>query len=164
MFELPTHTLSDQEINQIIAKIHIPTYIGTLMSDEISGFKTENDVCAIINLQPHTEIGTHWTCFATIGSRSYYFDSYACTPPINVLKFLKSEYDYDHLKPRIFCNALIAQRDNATNCGALCIFVLFYLTRGFNFDKIIRHLHHLIKLPSSYSPSLWVTTTNHNGS
>lgn len=159
--ELPTHTLTDLEINQIIAKINIPTYIGTLMSDEISGFKTKNDVCAIINLQPHTDVGSHWTCFATVGTSSYYFDSFGVTPPLNVLKYLKSKYDYDHFKPRIFCNALVVQRENSTNCGALSIFVLYHLSRGYTFDKIIRHLQ---RIHQSTHPSLWLNLPLLNGS
>ena len=156
LYQLPTHTLSDFEINQIVKELKIPNYLGTFMSDDISGHaKTPN--CAIINLQPHTEVGSHWTAFAQVGPNSYYFDSYAQNPLDRVIKYLKSKQESDQGIKRIHCNALIVQRDGSTNCGALCIFVLFYLTRGVIYDTILNYLYqHLHHSSISQIDSLWI--------
>ncbi len=157
LYQLPTHTMTDVEINKIINELKISNYLGTLMSDDISGFKLNRDFCAIINLQPHTEIGSHWTAFASFNSRAYYFDSYACAPPPRVIKFLKTKEDFEQEILRIHFSALVVQRDGSTNCGSLCIFVLFYLSRGIEYNNIIDYLHHhLHHCPNS--DTLWLQT------
>lgn len=158
LYQLPTTTLTDVKINEIVNELKITNYLGTLMSDEVAGFKQNHDISAIINLQPHTELGSHWTAIATFNSTAYYFDSYAQSPPPRVVKFLKSKKEYDQGILRIHCNALIVQREGSTNCGALCIFVLFYLTRGIEFNKIINYLYHHLH-HSPVTDTLWLKTT-----
>ena len=150
--ELPSHVLSDMEIDAIVKRLEIPNYLGTIMADEVDGFKPDNDVCAVINLEPKSMQGSHWTAFATIGPKSYYFDSYATSPPQNLIKYLKTSNDYENNNPTIYCNALVVQHPENSNCGALSIFVLYYLTRGIDYDHILKYLRH-----HRLNPTLWIT-------
>ena len=150
--ELPSHVLTDVEIDSIIRNLDIPNYIGTIMSDEVDGYKPDKNVCAVINLQPKSMQGSHWTSFAVIGSKSYYFDSYGVGPPQNLIKYLKSSNDYEKNNPTIHCNAIVVQHTGNTNCGALSIFVIYYLSKGLDFDHIIKYLYQ-----HRLDPSLWIT-------
>ena len=153
--ELPSHVLTDVEIDSIMKTLEIPNYLGTIMSDEVHGYKPVNDVCAVINLEPKCMQGSHWTAFATIGSKSYYFDSYGVAPPQNLIKYLKTINDYENNTPSIHCNALVVQDTGNSNCGALSIFVLFYLTQGVDYDHILKYLHH-----HRLNPCLWITKSH----
>ncbi len=149
--ELPTHTLTDHEINELAKELDLPDYLGTLMSDDVIGFKPHANVCAVINLEPRSQGGTHWTSFAVINSQSYYFDSYGTPPPDNLLKFLKTEKEYAEGCGVIQSNAIVVQKPGSTNCGALSLFVLFYLTLGVDFEHILKYLHQ-----HRHKVSLWL--------
>ena len=78
----------------------------------------------IVNLHP--SVGIHWVMFIN----KYYFDSYGCPPPINILNYLKigqySEYQ-------------IQQNDSF--CAAYCLNVL-YLTQVIGFKNAILNLYY----------------------
>ena len=150
--ELPSKVLTNVEINSIVKELDIPNYIGTLMSDELSGHKPNKNVCGVINLQPHSMQGSHWTSFAIFGPKSYYFDSYGIGPPNHVTKYLKTINQYKNDTPTIHCNATVVQHTGNTNCGALSIFVLYYLSQGVDYDHILRYLYH-----HRLNPSLWIS-------
>ena len=143
--ELPANTLYDSDINDIAAQLHIPHFYGTFMSDEISTTHTPYGDCnGIVNLQPHTQRGSHWTAFARIDSDIYYFDSFGQHPPDTLIRFLKNKQEYEQKTLCIKCNSLVVQKSGSTECGSLCLYFLVQITRGIPFDTILRTLHRRI--------------------
>ena len=78
----------------------------------------------IVNLHP-TE-GTHWDMFVN----EFYFDSYGCPPPTNILSLIKkgiySEYQI--------------QTDDSY-CAVYCLYVL-YLTQIIGFNNAVLNLYY----------------------
>ena len=78
----------------------------------------------IVNLHPTK--GTHWVMFIN----EYYFDSYGCPPPINILNYLwigqYSEYQI---------------QKNDSYCAAYCLYVL-YLTQSIGFKNAVPNLYY----------------------
>ena len=64
----------------------------------------------IVNLHPTK--GTHWVMFVT----EFYFDSYGCPPPTNIL---------NHIKKGIYPEYQIQKNDSY--CAAYCLYV-FYIS------------------------------------
>ena len=158
---LPSSTLTDLELIELISKLKIPAFIGALMSDQLRsrrGYNQENnnDFSAIVNLGSSDTLGTHWTALASVAGQRYYFDSFAAPPPTTVLRFLKTRRDFEKEIPNILCNAQCVQADRATNCGALCVYFLYHLNLGVPFDAIIRDLREGFERGRK---ELWVTTT-----
>ena len=88
---LPTSALSVTDILTLNAKISIPNFTGAYMIDELSSTGPKNKECAIVNLEPHTQIGSHWVCFWKNGTDRIYFDSFGEIPPPQVLRYLKTK-------------------------------------------------------------------------
>ena len=78
----------------------------------------------IVNLHPTK--GTHWVMF----SDKFYFDSYGCPPPTNILNHINngihSEYKY---------------QKNDSYCAAYCLYVL-YLTNTTGFKNAVLNLYY----------------------
>ena len=81
----------------------------------------------IVNLHP--SVGTHWVLYI----KKYYFDSYGCPPPLNILSFIKSgiysEYQIQELLQK-----------NDVYCAAYCLYVL-YLTQIIGFKNAVLNLY-----------------------
>ena len=58
------------------------------MRDELTGTRPREIECGILNLNNHTQRGSHWTCWFKVGKERYYFDSYGEPPPIKLLILL----------------------------------------------------------------------------
>ena len=78
----------------------------------------------IVNLHPTK--GTHWVMFIN----EYYFDSYGCPPPTNIL---------NHIKKGIYSEYQIQTNDNY--CAAYCLYVL-YLTNIIGFKNAVLNLYY----------------------
>ena len=75
--------------------------------------------CGIINLHPKK--GTHWVCFFN----KFYFDSYGCPPPQNILNHIKSNY-----KKCIYSTYQIQKKDSV--CVVLIVYIFcIYLNNWF---------------------------------
>ena len=128
MIELPLDTLYSDDILYYAEKLQIPNFIGVFMSDELPTSSLQEE-SGVLNLQNHTNIGSHWIAWRKSENNAWYFDSYS-EPPDSGLKA--------HLgKIEIKQSAITVQKDTTKECGSQCLFVLYYLSRGCNFSDIL---------------------------
>ena len=137
---LPTSALSVTDILTLNAKISIPNFTGAYMIDELSSTGPKNKECAIVNLEPHTQIGSHWVCFWKNGTDRIYFDSFGEIPPPQVLRYLKTKKEREEGTPCIRQSAITVQKDQSSECGSLCLWVLFHLSKGVSFTDVLQFL------------------------
>ena len=78
----------------------------------------------IVNLHPTK--GTHWFMFIN----EYYFDSYGCPPPTNIL---------NQIKKGIYSEYQIQKNDSY--CAAYCLYILF-LTQILGFKNAVLILYY----------------------
>ena len=79
-----------------------------------------------------------------------YFDTFAEPPPIELLKYLKSDLEFINDLPVIRRNSLTVQHDQSSECGSLCLYVLKQLSLGSPFEDIIIFLEKRYhKLPTA---------------
>ena len=156
---LPNKPLSNYELLQAVKDLKIRNFRGVFLRDELPNKPRMNE-CGIINLADSKDLeGTHWTCYfqgdpkgtkgikdprrvarfpsQVLGSPShsskkewkvYYFDSYGIQPPIEIVKYLGSN---------TIQNTFQIQDFNQVVCGHLCLYVLFHLNKGKDFNEII---------------------------
>ena len=79
----------------------------------------------IVNLHPTK--GTHWVMFVS----EFYFDSYGCPPPTNILNHIKKRYLFG-----------ISNSDRRQLLSAYCLYVL-YLTKIIGFKNAVLNLYYL---------------------
>ena len=133
---LPQNTLFTSDILHLANLIKIPNFVGVKMRDELKG-KSKSLECGIVNLNTSSEPGSHWTCYYRVGNDRYYFDSFSEPPPIELLKYLKSDVEFTKDLPVIKRNALTVQHDQSSECGSLCLYVLKQLSLGVPFEEIV---------------------------
>ena len=147
---LPQNTLCTSDILYFVDLINIPNFGGVKMRDELKG-KANAVESGIINLNTSSEPGSHWTCYYKDEDDIFYFDSFGEPPPMELLKYLKSDADLFKDLPVIKCNALAVQHDQSSECGSLCLYLLKKLSLGVPFQDIIINLdkrYH--RLPTAY--------------
>ena len=116
-YKLKNEATSNVKIKEIINELGIPA--GVYMRDD--KFTTTS---GIVNLHP--SVGTHWVMF----SDKFYFDSYGCPPPTNIL---------NHIKKGIYSEYQIQKDDSY--CAAYCLYVL-YLTNMIGFKNAVLNLYY----------------------
>ena len=136
---LPQNTLCTSDILDLVDLLKIPNFAGVKMRDELQG-KANTVESGIINLNTSSESGSHWTCYFCNRSNIIYFDSFSEPPPIELLKYIKSDVEFSEHLPVIKRNALTVQHDQSSECGSLCLFVLKQLSLGVPFPDIINFL------------------------
>ena len=136
---LPQNTLCTSDILRLTQLIKIPNFVGVKMRDELQG-KSKPVECGVINLNTSSQSGSHWTCYYRVGDVRYYFDSFGEPPPIELLKYLKSDMEFSKDLPVIKRSSLTVQHDKSSECGSLCLFVLKQLSMGVPFPDIITFL------------------------
>ena len=102
-----------------------------LMKNELYKLKKTKKNFIICNYQTTKEGGTHWTALYKNKDKVYYFDSYGLQPDFEVLNFLDKGV-YSTFK---------IQKDNARYCGQLCLYVLYKLSKGYDFYDIVLELY-----------------------
>ena len=145
---LPRKTLSDQELLRYVTRLKIPNFRRVCMRDELTGSRPLKNECGILNFETHLQKGSHWTCWFKNGKDRYYFDSYGEPPPTELVKYLKTSKEYN--LPVIKRSAITVQKDESSECGALCLYVLKQLSNGVEFSVI---LDKLLKRYESSNPS-----------
>ena len=80
IIKLPSRALSDQDIIQYCTTLNITNFRFVCMLDELPKRPLDNE-SAIINLNSHTQSGSHWVAIIKIKSTRLYFDSYGEPPP-----------------------------------------------------------------------------------
>ena len=102
-YRLPNEATSNVKIKKNLKLMNI-TECGIYMRDD--KFTTTSDK---VNLHPTK--GTHWVMFVN----EFYFDSYGCPPPTNIL---------NHTKKGIYSEYQIQKTDSY--CAAYCLY--FYIS------------------------------------
>ena len=116
-YGLKNEATSNVEIKEILKLMN--TSCGIYMRDD--KFITTS---GIVNLHPTK--GTHWVMFVN----EFYFDSYGCPPPTNIL---------NHIKKGIYSEYQIQTNDSY--CAAFCLYVL-YLTKVIGFKNAVLNLYY----------------------
>ena len=99
-----------------------------------------NAECGILNLQPSSQLGSHWVCWFKKGSDRYYFDSFGEPPPPELKKYLKTAREYGQGSLVIRQSSVTVQEDHSSECGSLCLFVLYHLSKGQPFSTLLSTL------------------------
>ena len=108
-----------EKLNMLRASSELDTAYGIYMRDD-----KITTTCGIVNL--HTTKGTHWVMFV----KEFYFDSYGCPPPTNIL---------NHIKKGFYSEYQIQKNDSY--CAAFCLHVL-YLTQSMGFKNAVLNLYY----------------------
>lgn len=117
---------------------------SVLMRDEIMTTKfSKLPVNIIVNIDPKTEGGIHWSCFhiATDGKK-YWFDSYGLPPLKEIIdKFRRKTKSVptDAKSPIIAADFQI-QDFGMKYCGQLALYILYKLNRKEDFVKTVLEL------------------------
>ena len=78
-------------------------------------------------------------CYFKKGKLKYYFDSYGLDPSNEVRNYLKGAKEKIHADPIISSTSQI-QKMGTKICGQYCLYVLYYLGKGFDFPDILNKL------------------------
>ena len=144
MIRLPTSTMFDGDLLHYVHRLRIPNFRGVKMRDELPSKPRKNE-SGILNLNTHDQKGSHWVAWYKDGKERYYFDSFGEPPPIEIMQYLKSKRELEFDLPVIRRNAVTVQHDQSNECGALCLFILKYLSNGIPFSKILETLQERYK-------------------
>ena len=108
--------LSNFDIDSIAKSLDIKID-GIFMKNEMN-FERQNGNY-IINLDDSGNDGTHWTALIVKNNISFYYDSYGCPPPEQIIEFCKRG------KTHLYYNTRVIQDIESELCGFYCIALLF---------------------------------------
>lgn len=148
---LPESTTYDSDLEHFAAVLKIRNFRHVRMRDELDGTPFTQE-CGIINLNTHTQSGSHWTCYYKHQDRRFYFDSFGQPPPTELLTYLKSARELEENSGVIHRSAVMVQHLNTDECGSLCLYVLKKLDEGEPFSEILTFL--LTRFRSFPTPAL----------
>jgi len=128
---LPNKPLTNLEIVASANKLHIPTFRGVFVRDNLPS-KPDKNECGVLNLDDSLGNGTHWTTWYRKNNKNFYFDSYGIQPPRELQKYLNGTilYSTEKIQPK-----------GEVFCGHLCLYVLKQLSLGRHLQNIINGLH-----------------------
>ncbi len=93
-------------------------------------------VYIICNYQTTNDSGTHWTALYSNQGKNYFFDSYGIQPDSEVLDLLGEGV---HSTFRI-------QPYGSKMCGSLCLYLLYKLSKGYNFYDTVLEMNKYFNL------------------
>ena len=120
------HALNNFEIDEFAKKLKIKNWCGVFMRDELKG-KPQKYEAFVMNTDISKNNGTHWIGIF-IGNEKYYFDSYGLQPPLEVIKYVGKPIKY---------NTFQLQGYDDVICGHLCLYVLWRISNGGDFENIL---------------------------
>src|SRR5271167_4366619 len=123
-------TTSNYELIDYAKQLKIKYFRGYFMNDELPKKILTNE-SGIVNLQDSDEQGSHHVCYFKYGKLKYYFDSYGLDCSNEVLNYLKSP---------IISSTYQIQKMGSTMCGQYCLYMLYYLGKGYNYITILHKL------------------------
>ena len=109
--KIPKKPLSNFELESYAESI--PYFRGCFMRDQLP-YCAKRIECAIINLDTSSGPGTHWVCYIKRGNRVNYYDSFAVTPPVELLHYWGD-------KAVVSFNYSVDQKSGEVICGHLCL-------------------------------------------
>ena len=129
----------DADLMRYVRILSIPNFRGVMMRDELP-VKPLDVECGVLNLNTHTQQGSHWICWYKYRKERYYFDSFGEPPPLELLRYLKTSAELKSNAPVIRRSAVTVQHYKSNECGSLCLYVLKMLTNGLSFSTILSTL------------------------
>ena len=123
-FNLKNKATSNIKIKQVLSSLGL-NYVGIYLRDGLFS----SDI-GIVNLHPSR--GTHWVCYIN----ENYFDSYGCSPPKKLSKFI--------IKRNGYCSYSEYQiQKNDSFCASYCLYII-YLTKviGIDFKSAVLNLYY----------------------
>ena len=126
-FDLKNKATSNIKIQKVLDSMRLNNVAIYLRDGSFS-----SDI-GIVNLHPSQ--GSHWVCYIN----ENYFDSYGCSPPNKLCKYIKKRNGYC-----LFSEYKIQGLTNKPDsyCGSYCLYVI-YLTRvlGIDFKSAVLNLY-----------------------
>jgi hypothetical protein len=116
------NTKTNFDLKDYATYLNLP--IKVLMNDELYKISKTKKMNIIINIQNSDKQGSHWVCFRN----KFYFDSFGIRATKEVEDFLPKDYIY---------NKIQVQPNGTKICGVLCLYVLYCLDKGEEYDDII---------------------------
>ena len=119
--------------NKATSNIKIQNILSSLSLNDVGIYLRdgpfESDI-GIVNLHPSK--GTHWVCYIN----ENYFDSYGCSPPKKLSKFIIKRNGYC-----LYSEYEIPKNDSF--CASYCIYII-YLTKnvGIDFKSAVLNLYY----------------------
>lgn len=108
-------------------------YSGCFPSDRIP-YPTLFPALMVINLDPHFMDGSHWVVLlAESPSQAYFFCPFGREPKGRLM-------DYLQMFPKVRRNRCVFQPRTSIACGCFAIFVVYHLSRGYEFDEVLQML------------------------
>ena len=123
-YNLKNKATSNIKIQQVLSSLSLND-VGIYLRDG----PFESDI-GIVNLHPSK--GTHWVCYIN----ENYFDSYGCSPPKKLSKFVIKRNSYC-----LYSEYQIQKNDSF--CASYCLYIL-YLTKvlGIDFKVAVLNLYY----------------------
>lgn len=122
------------DIQNYAQKFKIKNFRGVYMKDELPD-RIRVEECGLVNLQSARDSGngTHWVAYFRSKDKKYYFDSYAFTPPKEIVQYMG--------KRNLLYNDYSVQKESDPPiCGHLCLLVLKNLSEGREYcDQMLKN-------------------------
>ena len=144
--QLPATPLCIDDVNTYAKDLKIPNFVGCHMIDLLPS-KSRKKECGIVNLESSAEKGSHWVCWYKNGKERIYFDSYGEPPPPELEVYLKTKKELENSKLCIKQSSVTVQKDDSSECGSLCLYVIYYLNKGYPFETILNVLLNRYRKP-----------------
>ena len=133
--------LSDIDLEYYSNQLGLKDFRGVVfMRNTLPTSRPRKNKCGILNLETDRENGSHWVAWHKRAENRFYFDSFGQDIPRELEIYLKSMREYTQNDKVILCNKLIVQHLDTTECGRLCLFVLYCLSKNRKFDDILQSL------------------------
>ena len=119
--------------NKATSNIKIQQVLGSIGLDNVGIYLRDGPFSSdigIVNLHPSK--GTHWVCYIN----GNYFDSYGCSPPKKLSKFIIKRNGYC-----LYSEYQIQKNDSF--CASYCLYII-YLTKvlGIDFKSAVLNLYY----------------------
>ena len=116
---MPTHPLTSFEIQKYYK--NEPRFNGTYSRDNLSN--KIKDVAYVINLDEHSDIGTHWIAVYVKNNNITYFYSFGVEHiPKDIIKFIG--------RKNVIVNIFRIQAYDSIMCGYFCIGFINFMFKG----------------------------------
>ena len=130
---MSTKPLTTTNLNLMLKNYEI--FMGTFPSDQIQIQKSGYPQAFIVNTEPSTSVGEHWTALIVSDKKCLFFDPLGCEIlNIFLLETLKgvgiTKYKY---------NSCQIQSTFSNNCGYYCVAFILSFIRGFSYASFMNN-------------------------
>ena len=137
--DVPERSLTNLELVHYAHILNIPNFLGVFMKDELPT-KSKNG-CGILNFNTAHQNGSHWICWYKNQKKRIYFDSFGQHIVYELMHYLKTKKEMLQNIPVIERNVIVVQHINTSECGALCLYVLYMLTKQqLSYETVLNRL------------------------